>query len=414
MKRVVVTGMGVLTPIGNNVEDYWKNLQNGISGAAPITRFDSTHFKTQFACELKNFNAADYLDKSEIKRNDLYVQYALIAAEEAIKNAGIDLSQTNLKRAGVIWASGNAGFTTFEEQVSEYATGDGIPRYNPFFIPKTLGNMASGMISIKYGLRGITYTAVSACAASNTAIMDAFNYIQWGKADLLITGGSEAAIAKAGIGSFNSMKALSTRNDDPSSASRPFDKDRDGFVMGEGAGALVLEEYEHAKNRGATILAEVAGAAMTSDAYHMSATHPKGEGAYDAMILALEDAALSPDDVDYINAHATSTPLGDVSEIFAIERCFGNNVHQPQLSATKSMTGHLLGAAGAIEAVASVLSVQHDLIPPTINLKQQDERIPSYIQITTEASPQPVNVAMSNNFGFGGHNAVVIFKKPTV
>lgn len=410
MRRVVVTGLGALTPIGNNVEEYWNNLKEGKSGAALITRFDASNFKTKFACELKDFRIEDHLDKSEIKRNDLYVHYAFVAAAEALKNSGLDLNKINLKRAGVIWASGNAGFTTFEEQVTEFAKGDGIPRYNPFFIPKTLGNMASGMISIKYGLRGITYTAVSACAASNTAIMDAFNYIRWGKADVIITGGSEAAIAKAGIGSFNSMKALSTRNEDPASASRPFDQDRDGFVMGEGAGALILEEYEHAVNRGANILAEVAGAAMTSDAYHMSATHPEGEGAFDAMQLALEDAGLYPKDVDYINAHATSTPLGDVSEVKAILRLFKED-HQPILSSTKSMTGHLLGGAGAIEAVASILSIQHDLIPTTINLQQKDERIPSHIKIAQENISQPINVAMSNNFGFGGHNAVVVFKK---
>ncbi|MGK7391162.1 MAG: beta-ketoacyl-ACP synthase II [Candidatus Cyclobacteriaceae bacterium M2_1C_046] len=409
MRRVVITGMGALTPIGNNVSDFWKNLQKGISGAAPITRFDPTHFKTKFACELKDFNAADHLDRNEIKRNDLYVQYALVAAEEALKNAALDLNAINLKRTGVIWASGNAGWTSFEEQVTEHALGDGTPRFNPFFIPRALGNMASGIISIKYGFKGITYTAVSACAASNSAIMDAFNYIRWGKADIIFTGGSEAPISKSSIGGFGSMKALSTKNENANTASRPFDQDRDGFVMGEGAGALVLEEYEHAKARGAVILAEVAGAAMTSDAYHMSATHPEGEGASDAMQLALEEAGLSPEDVDYINAHATSTPLGDVSEINAIQKCFGDN--QPKISATKSMTGHLLGAAGAIEAVASVLAIQHDTIPPTINIENLDERIPANIKIAKEKISQPVNVAMSNNFGFGGHNAVVIFKK---
>ena len=409
MRKVVVTGLGALTPIGNNTHDYWNNLKAGKSGAAPITRFNTKNFKTKFACELKNFDAADYLERAEIKKNDLYVQYALIAAHEAIKDANINFAQINLKRAGVIWASGNAGFTTFEEQVSEFATGDGIPRYNPYFIPKTIGNMASGMISIKYGLQGISFTTVSACAASNTAIMDALNYIRWGKADILITGGSEATISKAGIGSFNSMKALSTRNDDPVSASRPFDEDRDGFVMGEGAGALILEEFEHAVKRGATVYAEVSGASMTSDAYHMSASHPEGEGASDAILLALEDAGLKPSAVDYINAHATSTPLGDRSEIMAIKKAFKDKC--PSISASKSMTGHLLGAAGAIEAVACVLAVNSNIIPPTINLTIPDEGISADMEIVKELKGTQVDVAISNNFGFGGHNAVVVFKK---
>jgi 3-oxoacyl-[acyl-carrier-protein] synthase II len=413
MKRVVITGMGALTPIGNNVAEYWQSLTKGTSGAALITKFDPTHFKTKFACELKNFNAADHLDRNEIRKNDSFVQYALIAAEEAIKNAQINLDQIDRRQMGVIWASGNGGFTTFEEQVTEFATGDGVPRYNPFFIPKTLANMASGMISIKFGLRGMNFTTVSACAASNTAIMDAFNYIRWGKAKVFVTGGSEAAIAKAGIGSFGSMKALSTRNDNPATASRPFDKERDGFVMGEGAGALILEEYEHAVNRGATIIAEVAGTAMTADAYHMSATHPEGEGAKHAMQLALEEAGLSASDVDYINAHATSTPVGDLSEIQAIRNLFKEDSPNVMISSTKSMTGHLLGAAGAIEAIACILSIKHGVIPPTINTTDLDRAIPAdEINIVlNNAVEKDVNVAMSNNFGFGGHNAIAIFKK---
>lgn len=412
MKRVVVTGMGALTPVGNNVEDFWKNLVNGVSGAAPITKFDATHFKTKFACELKNFNAEDYLDRNEIRKNDPFVQYALIAAEEAIKNSKINFEQLDKRQIGVIWASGNGGFSTFEQQVTEFAQGDGIPRYNPFFIPKTIVNMAAGMVSIKFGLKGLSYTAVSACAASNTAIMNAFDYIRWGRLKMVITGGSEAAIAGAGIGSFNSMKALSTRNDDPKTASRPFDTERDGFVMGEGAGALIFEEYEHAVNRGADIIAEVAGVSMTSDAYHMSATHPEGEEAAYAIELALRDAGISAADVDYINAHATSTPVGDLSEIKAMQKAFGDNISNVLISATKSSTGHLLGAAGAIEAIASIMALNNGVIPPTINTQNPDPSIPENINIVFgKAVRKELNIVMSNNFGFGGHNATIILKK---
>ena len=412
MKRVVITGMGALTPIGNDVNEYWQNLIAGVSGAAPITKFDPAHFKTKFACELKNFKAEDHLNRNEIRKNDPFVQYALIAAGEAIKNSQLDLEKIDSRQMGVIWASGNGGFSTFEEQVTEFATGDGVPRYNPFFIPKTISNMASGMISIKFGLKGINFTTVSACAASNTAIMDAFNYIRWGKAKVFVTGGSEAAIAKAGIGSFGSMKALSTRNDDPATASRPFDRERDGFVMGEGAGALILEEYEHAVNRGAPIIAEVAGAAMTADAYHMSATHPEGEGAAYAMQLAMEEAGLSPEDVDYINAHATSTPVGDLSEIKAVRSYFKKHTPHVIISSTKSMTGHLLGAAGAIEAIACILAIKHGIVPPTINTTEPDPEIPSDINLLiNKAEKKDIRVAMSNNFGFGGHNAIAVFKR---
>ncbi|KAB2912727.1 MAG: beta-ketoacyl-ACP synthase II [Bacteroidetes bacterium] len=411
MRRVVVTGMGAITPLGNNVEAFFDALKNGKSGAAPITRFDTEKFKTRFACEVKGFDPLEYLEKAEVRKYDLFVQYALGAVHQALKQSGIKDSELDYTRAGVIWGSGNGGFTTFEEQVSEFAKSDGTPRFNPYFILKTIPNMASGAISIKHGFKGINYTVITACAASNSAFMDAFNYIRWGKADVIISGGSEAAITPAAIGGFSSIKALSTRNDDPVTASRPFDSQRDGFVLGEGAGALVLEEYEHAIKRGAPIFAELVGAAMTADAYHMSATHPEGEGAYTAMKLALEDARLQTTDIDYINAHATSTEIGDLSEVNAIHRLFGNN---PNLvvSATKSMTGHLLGGAGAIEAIASIQAIRTGIVPATMGVTEIDPAIPKDLNIITQkAITKDVKIAMSNTFGFGGHNAIVIFKK---
>lgn len=411
MKRVVITGLGALTPLGNDVASFGNNLFEGKSGAAGITRFDPTHFKTKFACELKGFNATDFLDKADIRKTDPFTQYALIAADQAIKDAGLDFSKMNPFDTGVIWGSGQGGMLTFEEQVKEYTTDGFIPRFSPFFCPKIIVDIAAGLISIRYGLMGINYATVSACSTSNTAIMDAFNYIRWGKAKVIVTGGSEAPVTESAIGGFGSMKALSTRNDDPATASRPFDVDRDGFVMGEGAGALILEEYEHARQRGAKIYAEVAGAAMTADAYHMTATHPEGLGAYMGMKLALEDAGLNTGDVDYLNVHATSTPVGDISEAAAVARLFGKD-NKVSVSATKSMTGHLLGAAGAIEAMACILSINRSQVPPTINLTNPDPSIPASVNIVRGATiEKKVNVAMSNTFGFGGHNGIVIFKK---
>ncbi|WP_160714296.1 beta-ketoacyl-ACP synthase II [Chitinophaga solisilvae] len=412
MKRVVVTGLGAVTPVGNTTAAFWESLVAGKSGAATITRFDAGRFRTQFACELKNYQPADTLDKAEIRKTDPFTQYALTAAGEAIKDSGLDFSTMNPFDTGVIWGSGQGGMQTFEEQVTEYVTGDYNPRFSPYFVPRLITNMASGMISIRYGLMGINYTTVSACATSNTAIMDALTYIRLGKAKVIITGGSEAPVTPASVGGFCAMKAMSVRNGDPASASRPFDTERDGFVMGEGAGALVLEEYEHARARGAVIYAEVAGAAMTADAYHMTATHPEGLGAYQAMKSALEDAGLNDTDVDYLNAHATSTPVGDLSEIAAITRMFGNNPERLHISATKSMTGHLLGAAGAIEAIASIMSIRTGIIAPTINTTTLDPAIPEGLQIILgQATEKKVEVAMSNTFGFGGHNGIVVFRK---
>jgi 3-oxoacyl-[acyl-carrier-protein] synthase II len=412
MNRVVVTGMGALTPIGNDVQSFKNNLWAGTSGAAAITRFNAERFRTRFACELKNFDAAAFLDKGELRKTDLFTQYALVAADQAIKDSGIDIPSIDPFDMGVIWGSGQGGMATFEEQVAEYVEGGRNPRFSPFFVPKLIANMASGMISIKYRLMGINYTTVSACATSNTAIMDALNYIRLGKAKIIITGGSEAPITEASIGGFCSMKAMSIRNDEPARASRPFDVDRDGFVMGEGAGALVLEDYEHARKRGAHIYAEVAGAAMTADAWHMTATHPEGLGAYHAMRFALKDAGLQTSDVDYVNMHATSTPVGDVSEIAAISKLFGDDLSSVYLSATKSMTGHLLGAAGAIEAISCILSINEGIIPATINTQQPDPQIPASANIVLKESVQKnIDVAMSNTFGFGGHNGIVVFKK---
>lgn len=411
MKRVVITGLGAITPIGNTVKTFWNSLINGQSGAKLITRFDTTKFKTKFACELKDYKAENYFDRSEIKKYDLFTQYALITVKEAVQNAAIQFDELNKNRIGVIWGSGNGGLNIFEQQVSEFARGDGTPRFNPFFIPKMIVNMPSGIISINYGLRGVNFSTVSACATSNTAIIDAFNYIRWGKADMIITGGSEAPILESSVGGFNASRALSTRNDTPEKASRPFDVTRDGFVMGEGAGAIILEEMEHAIKRGAPIIAEVAGGAMAADAYHLTSTHPDGEGAFLGMTQALEDASLTPADVDYVNAHATSTPLGDISELIAINRVFGT---RPDLniSATKSMTGHLLGAAGVIEAIACIKAIETGVVPPTINTENVEPDFADKFNFTLgKAVTKPVNVAMSNTFGFGGHIATSVYKK---
>ncbi len=409
-KRVVVTGLGALTPIGNNVADYWKGLEQGKSGAGPITYFDASQFKTQFACELKGYNPSDSLDRKEVRINDPYVQYALTTTQEAVENAGIDFEKIDLYRTGVIWGTGNGGIQSFQNDVASFATGNGIPRYNPYFIPKILVNMASGIISIKYGIKGITFSPISACATSNTAIIEAYNHIKWGNLDLAIAGGSDAAINEAGIGGFNASKALSTRNDSPETASRPFDSERDGFVMGEGSGTLVLESLDHAMKRGATIYAEVGGGVMTSDAYHLTGTHPEGEGAARAMTMALESCNLTPDDVDYVNTHATSTPMGDLSELKALASIFKGR--QPKISSTKSMTGHLLGAAGAIEAIAGILAIKRNIIPPTINTNSLDPECPDELDIVLgEAQPHQTNVVLSNTFGFGGHNAIVLFKR---
>jgi 3-oxoacyl-[acyl-carrier-protein] synthase II len=411
-RRVVVTGLGAITPIGNNVSDFWNNLIEGKGGAGPITHFNTSKFKTKFACEVKGFDYDKYFDRPELRKMDKFTQFAMIAADEAIKDSLLDLEKIDKRKVGVIWGSGNGGFQTFQEQVTEFAKGDGTPRFNPFFIPKVIADIASGWISIKYRFMGLNFTTISACATSTTAIIDAFNYVRWGKANIIVTGGSEAAINEAGIGGFNASKALSTRNDDPVTASRPFDRDRDGFVMGEGAGALILEEYEHAKKRGAKIYAEVAGGGMSADAYHLTGTHPEGEGALLGMQDALDDAGMKPSDIDYLNAHATSTPLGDISESKAIIRLFGNNPTHLNISATKSATGHLLGAAGAIEGIASILAVKYDIIPPTINTQNVDPEISPSLNLTLEKKvSKKLNAAMSNTFGFGGHNATAIFKK---
>ena len=411
MRRVVITGIGALTPIGNTVDEFWTSLINGVSGAVQISHFDTTKFKTRFACEIKGFNLLDHFERSEARKYDLYTLYGLVAVEEAVKMAGIDFNSLDKNRIGVIWGSGNGGLKTFEEQVTEFATGDGTPRFSPFFIPKMIVNMPAGIISIKYGLRGVNFSTVSACATSNTSIIDAFNYIKWGKANMMITGGSEAPIIPVSIGGFNASRALSTRNDSPQTASRPFDVTRDGFVIGEGGGALILEELEHAKKRGARIIAEVAGGAMAADAYHLTGTHPQGEGAYLGMTLALEDAELNPSDVDYINAHATSTPLGDVSEMRAIERVFGRN-SSINISATKSMTGHLLGAAGAVEAISCIKAIETGIIPPTINTKTVEPEFDGAFNFTLgKAVKKDVRVAMSNTFGFGGHIATSVYKR---
>jgi 3-oxoacyl-[acyl-carrier-protein] synthase II len=411
-RRVVVTGLGALTPIGNNVSDYWSNLLKGVSGAGPITRFDATHFKTRFACEVKDFVPTDFLDRKEARKLDMYAIYAMVAVSEAMEDASFDLENMNLDRAGVIWGSGIGGLDTFLKECGDFATGSGVPRFNPFFIPKMIADIAAGHISIKYGFRGPNYATVSACASSTHALIDAFNYIKWGKADVFISGGSEASINEAGVGGFNAMHALSTRNESPETASRPFDKERDGFVLGEGAGAIILEEYEYAKARGAKIYAEVVGGAMTADAHHITAPHPEGIGAMNVMRLAIEDAGMQPQDVDYINVHGTSTPLGDVAEVKAINGVFGEHAQNLNISSTKSMTGHLLGAAGAVETIASILAVKNNLVPPTINHSTDDPDVDSSLNLTfNKAEEREVNVAISNTFGFGGHNACVMVKK---
>jgi 3-oxoacyl-[acyl-carrier-protein] synthase II len=413
-RRVVVTGLGALTPLGNTAPEFWNNLIEGKSGAALITRFDTTKFKTKFACEIKNYNPLNHFEKTEVKKLDPFAQYALVTATEAINDASFDMEKLDRTRVGVIWGSGNGGFYTFQQEMIEFGRGDGTPRINPYFIPKVIVDIAAGWISIKYGFMGPNFTTVSACATSTTAIIDAMNYIRWGKADVIITGGSEAAVNEAGIGGFGAMKALSTRNDDPSTASRPFDVDRDGFVMGEGACALVLEEYEHAKARGAKIYAEVAGGGMSADAYHLTATHPEGLGAMLGMRWALEDGGLKPEDVDYLNPHATSTPLGDMSEMKAVTKLFGEKPPHLHLSATKSATGHLLGGAGAIEALICIKAIHEDIIPPTINTKTIDPAMPQGLNLVLgQKFKKKVNVALSNTFGFGGHNASAVFKKLT-
>jgi len=411
-RRVVVTGIGVLTPIGNNLQEYWEGLVSGQSGAAPITLFDATNFKTQFACEVKNFNPTDFLDRKEARKLDRFCQFAMVVANEVFKDSGLDVEKIDSDRAGVIWGSGIGGMNTFYTESVNFGTGNGTPRFNPFFIPKLISDIPAGHISIKYGFRGPNFTTVSACASSTNALIDAFNYIKWNKADIFIAGGSEACVYEPGIGGFNAMMALSTRNDDPKTASRPFDKDRDGFVMGEGAGAIVLEEYEHAKKRGATIYAEVVGGGLTADAYHITAPHPEGLGASNVMRLAIEDANAKISDIDYINVHGTSTPLGDIAETKAIKSLFGEHAYNLNISATKSMTGHLLGAAGVIESIACIMAVKENTIPPTINHKTDDPEIDDKLNLTfNRAERRTVNYALSNTFGFGGHNASVVFKK---
>ncbi|MRT15342.1 beta-ketoacyl-ACP synthase II [Vitellibacter sp. q18] len=412
LKRVVVTGLGALTPIGNNIQEYWDGLVNGKSGCAPITYFDTEKFKTKFACELKNFNAEDYFDRKEARKLDRFAQYALVSSDEAIKDAGINLEEVDKFRVGVIWGAGIGGLETFQDEVMNFAEGDGTPRFNPFFIPKMIADIAPGNISIKHGFMGPNYTTVSACASSANAMIDALNYIRLGHCDVIVTGGSEAAVTIAGMGGFNAMHALSTRNDSPETASRPFDATRDGFVLGEGAGALILEEYEHAKKRGAKIYAEVVGGGMSSDAYHMTAPHPDGIGVERVMLNCLRDANMSPNEVDAINTHGTSTPLGDVAELKAIVNVFGEHAKDININSTKSMTGHLLGAAGAIEAIASILAMKHGIVPPTINHTTVDENIDPSLNLTlNKAQKRDIKVAMSNTFGFGGHNACVLFKK---
>ena len=412
LKRVVVTGLGALTPIGNTKDDFWKSLVSGKSGCAPITYFNTEHFKTKFACELKDYNVSDFFDRKEARKTDKFAQYAMVASDEAIIDAKLNLDKIDKFRVGVIWGAGIGGIDTFQNEVSNFATGNGTPRFNPFFIPKMIADIAPGNISIKHGFMGPNYTTVSACASSANAIIDALNYIRLGHCDIVVTGGSEATINEAGVGGFNAMHALSTRNESPETASRPFDATRDGFVLGEGSGALVLEEYEHAKARGADIYAELIGGGLSSDAYHMTAPHPEGIGVTAVMKNCLENAGIKPEEVDAINTHGTSTPLGDVAELKAISRVFGDHAKNININSTKSMTGHLLGAAGAIEAIASILSIQHGIVPPTINHTTVDENIDSKLNLTlNKAQKRTVNVAMSNTFGFGGHNACVVFKK---
>ena len=412
LKRVVVTGFGALTPIGNTIPEYWNGLVNGVSGSDWITRFDASKFKTRFACEVKNFDPLAFFERKEIRKYDLFTQFALVVASEAINHSELNLEQTDLERVGVIWASGIGGISTFAEEMKNFIGGDGTPRFNPFYIPKMILDIAAGQISIKFGLKGPNYATVSACASSTNAIIDAFNYIRLGKANVFVAGGSEASINEAGVGGFNAMQALSTNNERHKTASRPFDKDRDGFVIGEGAGALIIEEYEHAINRGAKIYAEIVGGGMSADAYHLTASHPEGDGAFRAMRAALEDAGLTPEHIDYINVHGTSTPVGDPSEVKAIQRLFGEHAYKLNISATKSMTGHLLGAAGAIEAIASILAIVNETVPPTINHFTDDPDLDNQLNFTfNKAQRRKLYYVLSNTFGFGGHNTSVIFKK---
>ncbi|HSY61637.1 MAG TPA: beta-ketoacyl-ACP synthase II [Cytophaga sp.] len=411
LKRVVVTGLGSLTPIGNTVPEYWDSLIKGVSGAALITKFNPEKHKTKFACEVKNFNVEDFIEKKEARKMDPFTQYAVVVAEEAIKDAGITANLDH-DRIGVIWGAGIGGLKTFEDEVKAFALGDGTPRFNPFFIPKMIIDISAGYISIRNGFRGPNFSTVSACASSSNAILDAFNYIRLNKANIIIAGGSEAAVVESGIGGFNACRALSERNDDPATASRPFDKDRDGFVMGEGAGALVLEEYEHAKARGAKIYCEVIGGGMSADAYHLTAPHPEGLGAKNVMINAISDAEIAKEDVDYINVHGTSTPLGDIAEVTAIQAVFGEQAYKLNISSTKSMTGHLLGAAGAIESIATILAIRDQIVPPTINNHNRDEAFDSRLKLTlNKAEKREIKVAMCNTFGFGGHNCSIVFRK---
>lgn len=412
LKRVVVTGMGALTPLGNTIEEYWNGLINGVSGAAMITQFDASKFRTKFACEVKNFDPTQFLDRKEARKIDRFTQFALVVSDQAMADAGLNKENINPDRVGVVFASGIGGLTTFQHEVTDFAKGDGTPRFNPFFIPKMILDIAAGQISMRHNLRGPNFAVVSACASSTNAIMDAFNLIRLGKADIILTGGSEAVISEAGVGGFNAMKAMSERNDDPTTASRPYDKDRDGFVMGEAAGMLVLESLEHALARGAKIYCEVAGCGATADAHHITAPHPEGLGARNVMLAALEDAGMQPAEIDYINTHGTSTPIGDGAEVKAIVAVFGEHAYQLNISATKSMTGHCLGAAGVIEAIASIKALLHDMVPPTINHFTDDPELDPKLNFTfNKAQQRTVNAALSNTFGFGGHNACVIVKK---
>ncbi len=412
MKRVVVTGLGAITPIGNNIKAYLDGLQNGLSGANLITHFDASQFKTQFACEVKDANLEEFIDRRELRRMDTFAAYAEVCAAEAMEDSGLDPAQLDLDRAGVIWGSGIGGLVSLEQEVEAFILGNGVPRYNPFLIPKMIPDIAPGLISIKYGFRGANFATVSACASASHAIGTAFDYVRLGRNDVVITGGSEAVVSKTGVGGFNAMKALSTRNDDYKTASRPFDLDRDGFVLGEGGGALVLEELEHAKKRGATIYAEIVGAGATADAYHITAPHPEGFGARNVMRIALRDAGLEPADIDYINVHGTSTPLGDIAEVKAIQQVFGEDAYRLNISSTKSMTGHLLGAAGAVEAIAGILSIVHSFVPPTINHFTDDPELDVKLNFTfNQAQERKVRAILSNTFGFGGHNSSLVIKK---
>ena len=412
LKRVVVTGLGAVTPLGNSVNDYWNNLINGVSGAAPITRFDASKFKTRFACEVKGFNPEEYFDKKEARKLDAYSWYGIAASVQAVADSGIDVEGIDKNEIGVIWGSGIGGLDTFQNETFAFAKGDGTPRFNPFFIPKMIADICSGHISMRFGFRGPNFTTVSACASSTNALIDAFNYLRLGKANAIVTGGSEAAINESGMGGFNACQAMSTRNEDPAKASRPYDKDRDGFVLGEGAGAIILEELEHAKARGAKIYAEIIGGGMSADAFHITAPHPEGLGATLVMTRALKDAGIKPSDVDYINTHGTSTPLGDTAELKAIVNVFGEHAYNLNISSTKSMTGHLLGAAGAIEAMAAILAVKNGIVPPTINHNTSDPEVDPKLNLTlNKMQKRNVDIAISNTFGFGGHNAAVVIKK---